>query len=282
MPVEPDPTPAGPARQPSARRRFALGVEYDGSGFSGWQRLNKPGEPERRDEPTVQAALEQALSFVAGETVEVVCAGRTDAGVHAAAQVVHFDGPAQRDPRGWVLGTTSRLPPAICVRWCVPVADDFHARFCARARRYRYSILNRPVRPALQRQYLSWERRPLDADAMHRAAQALVGEHDFSAFRTVHCQAPHARRDLQHICVSRAGEVVTVEVQANAFLHHMVRNIIGSLLPVGRGEQPEGWVGALLAGRDRTVAGPTAPSAGLVFLGPRYPAQWGLPAEVEL
>ncbi|KGM57188.1 tRNA pseudouridine synthase A [Lysobacter arseniciresistens ZS79] len=257
-------------------------MEYDGSGFSGWQRLNKPGEPGRRDEPTVQAALEQALSFVAGEAVEVVCAGRTDAGVHAAAQVVHFDGPARRDPRGWVLGTTSRLPPAICVRWCVPVADDFHARFCARARRYRYSILNRPVRPALQRQYLSWERRPLDADAMHRAAQALVGEHDFSAFRTVHCQAPHARRDLQHIDVSRAGEVVTIEVQANAFLHHMVRNIVGSLLPVGRGERPEGWVGELLTGRDRTAAGPTAPSAGLVFLGPRYPAQWGLPAEVEL
>ena len=257
-------------------------MEYDGSEFSGWQRLNKPGEPERRGEPTVQAALEQALSFVAGEGVEVVCAGRTDAGVHASAQVVHFDGPAQREARGWVLGTTSRLPPSVCVRWCVPVADDFHARFSARARRYRYSILNRAVRPALQRQYLSWERRPLDAGAMHRSAQALVGEHDFSAFRTVHCQAPHARRDLQFIAVERQGDVVTVEVQANAFLHHMVRNIVGSLLPVGRGEQPEEWLGDLLAGRDRSVAGPTAPSAGLVFLGPRYPAQWGLPAEVEL
>ena len=181
-----------------------------------------------------------------------------------------------------MLGTTSRLPAALCVRWCVPVAADFHARFSARARRYRYRILNRAVRPALQRQYLSWERRPLDAAAMHRAAQALVGEHDFSAFRTVHCQAPHARRELQEIRVRRDGDVVEVEVQANAFLHHMVRNIVGSLLPIGRGEQPEGWLAELLAGRDRTVAGPTAPADGLLFLGPRYPADCGLPAEVTL
>ncbi|WP_394537487.1 tRNA pseudouridine(38-40) synthase TruA [Lysobacter enzymogenes] len=268
-------------------RRYALGVEYDGSEFSGWQRLVRPGEPSRpehapRGEATVQTTLEQALSFVAGTGVEVVCAGRTDAGVHASCQVVHFDSPVEREPRGWVLGTTSRLPPSVCVRWCIPVAPDFHARFSARARRYRYRILNRPVRPALQRQYLSWERRPLDADAMHRAAQALLGENDFSAFRTVHCQAPHARRDLQYIAVRRDGDIVEMEVQANAFLHHMVRNIVGSLLPVGRGDRPEGWIAELLAGRDRTVAGPTAPSAGLVFVGPRYPAECQLPAEVCL
>lgn len=263
-------------------RRYALGVEYDGSEFSGWQRLVRPGEPDLRGEATVQTALETALSFVAGTGVDVVCAGRTDAGVHASCQVVHFDSPVERDPRGWVLGATSRLPPSVCVRWCVPVAADFHARFSARARRYRYRILNRPVRPALQRQYLSWERRPLDADAMHRAAQALLGENDFSAFRTVHCQAPHARRDLQHIAVRRDGDIVEMEVQANAFLHHMVRNIVGSLLPVGRGDRPEGWIAELLAGRDRTVAGPTAPSAGLVFVGPRYPAECQLPAEVSL
>lgn len=283
--VDPTPAPADAGVDPrpaTTTRRYALGIEYDGSEFSGWQRLNKRGAPERRHEPTVQAAVEEALSFVAGGTVDVVCAGRTDAGVHASAQVVHFDGPAGREPRAWVLGASSRLPPSVCVRWCVPVADDFHARFSARARRYRYSILNRPVRPALQRQYLSWERRPLDAGAMHRAAQALLGEHDFSAFRTVHCQAPHPRRHLHDIRVTRDGEVVAVEVQANAFLHHMVRNIVGSLLLVGRGEQPESWTGELLAGRDRTMAGPTAPSAGLVFLGPRYPAQWGLPREVEL
>ncbi|HEY0660940.1 MAG TPA: tRNA pseudouridine(38-40) synthase TruA [Lysobacter sp.] len=263
-----------------------MGVEYDGSGFSGWQRLSKPGEPDLRGEPTVQAAVEDALSFVAGTRIDTVCAGRTDAGVHAAGQVIHFDSPVERDPRGWVLGATSRLPPTVCALWCVPVASDFHARFSARARRYRYSILNRPVRPALHRQSLTWERRPLDADAMHRAAQALLGENDFSAFRTVHCQAPHARRELQQISVRREGDVVAMEVQANAFLHHMVRNIVGSLLMVGRGEQPEGWIADLLAGRDRTVAGPTAPSNGLVFLGPRYPAEtWsssGLPAEVLL
>jgi tRNA pseudouridine38-40 synthase len=262
--------------------RHALGVEYDGSGFSGWQRLQKPGEPDRRGEPTLQAAVEEALSFVAGGRIEVTCAGRTDAGVHAACQVVHFDTDVIRDPRGWVLGSTSRLPDAICALWCVPVSDGFSARFSARARRYRYRILNRPVRPALQRQYLSWERRPLDAGAMDRAAQALVGEHDFSAFRTVHCQAPHARRHLQHIRVLRSGEVVEVEVQANAFLHHMVRNIVGSLLLVGRGEQPEDWLAGLLAGRDRTLAGPTAPPDGLVFVGPRYPPECGLPAEVTL
>ena len=262
--------------------RYALGVEYDGSGYCGWQRLNRRDAPDRRAEPTLQDALEHALSFVAGQPLDTVCAGRTDAGVHAACQVVHFDSDAARTPRNWSLGTTSRLPPAICVLWCVPVADDFHARFSARARRYRYRILNRPVRPALQREYLTWERRPLDADAMHAAAQALVGLHDFSAFRTVHCQAPHARRDLQQIQVRRLGEVVEIEVQANAFLHHMVRNIVGSLLPVGRGEQSPGWIGALLAGRDRALAGPTAPSTGLVFVGPRYPAAWQLPAEVTL
>lgn len=266
----------------SQRQRYALGIEYDGSGFSGWQRLTRPGEPDLRGEPTVQAAVEEAVSFVAGSRIEVVCAGRTDAGVHASGQVVHFDSPVRRDPRGWTLGVTSRLPPAICVRWCVPVDPGFHARFSARSRRYSYRILNRPVRPALQRQYLSWERRPLDADAMHRAAQALVGENDFSAFRTVHCQAAHARRDLQDITVRRDGDIVEVQVQANAFLHHMVRNIVGSLLMVGRGERGEAWIGELLAGRDRTLAGPTAPSAGLVFLGPRYPAEWRLPAEVTL
>ncbi|MDQ3206283.1 MAG: tRNA pseudouridine(38-40) synthase TruA, partial [Pseudomonadota bacterium] len=230
----------------------------------------------------VQETLETALSFVAGAPTAVVCSGRTDSGVHASAQVVHFDGPAGRDARGWVLGTSSRLPPAVCVVWCVPVPDDFHARFSARARRYRYSILNRAVRPALHRQYLSWERRPLDAQAMHRAAQWLVGEHDFSAFRTVHCQAPHPRRDLHRIEVTRAGDVVAVEVQANAFLHHMVRNIVGSLLMVGRADRPEPWIAEVLGGRDRAFAGPTAPSAGLEFLGPRYPAQWQLPPEVTL
>ena len=258
--------------------RYALGVEYDGGDFLGWQRLVKPGEV---GEQTVQQALETALSFVANAQVDTVCAGRTDAGVHGVCNVVHFDSDAPRTPRSWMLGATSRLPPSVCIRWCVPVADDFHARFSAFARRYRYRILNRSVRPALGRQYLTWERLPLDAEAMHAAAQALVGEHDFSAFRTVHCQAPHARRDLQAIAVARTGDELVIEVRANAFLHHMVRNIVGSLLVVGRGERPPGWIAELLAGRDRTVAGPTAPATGLVFVGPLYPVRFGLPDEVS-
>lgn len=267
-------------------QRYAMGIEYDGTEFSGWQRLSPHGHPDPEGFVTLQATLESALSYVAGTPIETVCAGRTDAGVHASGQVVHFDSPVTREPRAWVLGTTSRLPPAMAALWCVPVPAEFHARFSARARRYRYRILNRMVRPALERQFLAWERRPLDADAMHRAAQALLGENDFSAFRTVHCQAPHAWRELQSISVHRDGDIVTVEVQANAFLHHMVRNIVGSLLAVGRGEQPEGWIGELLAGRDRTLAGPTAPPGGLVFLGPCYPAdavaRCGLPASVSL
>lgn len=259
--------------------RYALGVEYDGTGLHGWQRLGKPGTNAAM---TVQQLLETALSSVADTPVDTVCAGRTDAGVHARCQVVHFDSAARRDPRGWMLGATSRLPESVCVRWCVPVADDFHARFSARARRYCYRILNRPMRPAIGRHYLSWIRRPLDAAAMHSAAQALLGEHDFSAFRTVHCQAPHARRDLQRLTVEREGDEIRIDVQANAFLHHMVRNIVGSLLLVGQGEQPEHWIAGLLAGRDRTPAGPTAPPDGLVFVGPLYPGACGLPDEVTM
>jgi tRNA pseudouridine38-40 synthase len=163
-----------------------------------------------------------------------------------------------------------------------PVADEFHARFCARARRYRYRLLNRAIRPALDARFVAWERHPLDARAMHTAAQALLGEHDFSAFRTAQCQAPHPRRQMQEISVQRHGEEIAIEVQANAFLHHMVRNIVGSLILVGRGQHPVGWVGDLLRGRDRTLAGPTAAAAGLTFLGPRYPREWDLPESVSL
>lgn len=254
--------------------RIAMGIEYDGSGFLGWQRLSH-GE-------SVQGAVEQALGFVANTAVDVMCSGRTDSGVHARCQVVHFDASVRRDMRGWVLGANTRLPPTVAVLWAMPVPDDFHARYSARARRYRYRILNRPVRAALARQFVAWERLPLDHAAMHRAAQALVGEHDFSAFRAIQCQARHARRHLQEITVTREDDQVVIEVQANAFLHHMVRNIVGSLVPVGRGERPEHWIAELLAGRDRVVAGPTAPASGLTFLGPRYPAEWGLPAAVCL
>ncbi len=188
--------------------RLALGVEYDGSGFSGWQRLSASGS--REPDGSLQTALETALSKVADVRIDTVCAGRTDAGVHGQCQVVHFDTEVQRDARGWILGTTAYLPPAMAVRWCVPVADEFNARFSARARRYRYRILNRSARPGLQRQYLGWERMPLDADVMHEAAQALLGERDFSAFRSVQCQATHARREMQDILVAREGDEVVI------------------------------------------------------------------------
>jgi tRNA pseudouridine38-40 synthase len=254
--------------------RYALGIEYDGSDFLGWQRL--------RHGHTVQAVLEDALGRIANQPVAVVCAGRTDSGVHAACQVVHFDSDADRDARAWTLGANSLLPASVAVRWAQPVDPAFHARYAARARRYRYRILNRPVRAALEARYVTWERRPLDAGRMHAAAQALLGEHDFSAFRTRQCQARHPRRQMQQVSARRDGDEVVVEVQANAFLHHMVRNIVGSLLPIGRGERPIEWLAQLLDGRDRDVAGPTAPSNGLCFIGPRYPTDWNLPAEVTL
>jgi tRNA pseudouridine38-40 synthase len=254
--------------------RIALGIEYDGTDFLGWQRLSHGR--------SVQAAIEAALSFVAAHPVDVTCAGRTDAGVHARCQVVHFDSNAVRSERGWALGANSHLPPSIAVLWARPVADDFHARYGARARRYRYLILNRPIRPALDARRVAWERVPLDIGAMHRAAQALIGEHDFTAFRTVACQARSPSRNVREIAIARDGDEISIEIEANAFLHHMVRNIVGSLLPIGRGEQPESWLAELLAGRDRAKAGPTAPAAGLTFIGPRYPADWNLPAEVTL
>lgn len=254
--------------------RYALGIEYDGSAFLGWQRLSHGA--------SVQGAVEVALASILQHEVDAVCAGRTDAGVHATQQVVHLETDVERPLRAFVEGTNTRLPPSVRVLWAQPIDAAFHARHSARARRYRYRLLNRRVRPALMREHLSWEPRPLDAEAMHRGAQALLGENDFSAFRTAQCQARHPMRDLQTISVHREEEQVIVEVQANAFLHHMVRNIVGSLMVVGRGERPESWIAELLAGRDRTVAGPTAPAAGLTFLGPCYPRIWGLPEVVSL
>jgi tRNA pseudouridine38-40 synthase len=254
--------------------RIALGIEYDGTDFFGWQRLNHG--------KSVQAEVENALSFVADESVEVICAGRTDSGVHARCQVIHFDTSAQRSERGWTLGANSRLPSSVAVRWAKPVADDFHARFSARARCYRYLILNRAVRPALEARFISWERVSLDALAMHDATQALLGEHDFSAFRTIACQARSPVRSVHAISVMREGDRIAIEIQANAFLHHMVRNIVGSLLPIGRGEQASKWMAELLAGRDRSVAGPTAPPQGLTFLRPLYPAEYRLPDEATM
>lgn len=249
--------------------RYALGIEYDGSAFHGWQA--------QRQEPTIQGCLEAALTRVADHPVRVTCCGRTDTGVHAVCQVAHFDTPAQRSGRSWILGANSHLPPGISILWLREVDENFHARFSAFARSYRYRILNRWVRPALDAKHVSWCRKPLDAEMMHLAAQALLGEHDFSAFRAASCQARHALREIHDLSVTRIENEVRIEVTANGFLYHMVRNIAGSLMSIGHKEKPVTWMQALLLSRDRTLAAPTAAAEGLYLVGARYPAQYQLP-----
>lgn len=249
--------------------RFALGLEYNGAGYAGWQ--SQPGRS------TIQDAVETALSRVADHPVKVVCAGRTDAGVHATGQVVHFDSDARRTLWSWVLGANANLPRAVSVNWAHPVADDFHARFSARARSYRYMLLNRPTRPGLDSDRVAWTHRELDVARMHAAAQGILGEHDFSAFRAQACQARTPVRDLQCLDVRRDGDLVVFEVRANAFLHHMVRNLVGCLTAIGTGDREPGWLRAVLDGRDRTVAGATASPAGLYLVAVRYDADHGLP-----
>lgn len=251
--------------------RVALGVQYDGSGFRGWQ-AQQPGTR------TVQTALEQALAKVANHPVRVVCAGRTDAGVHGLGQVAHFDTTAVRSQRAWVLGGNAHLPLDVSLNWARETPEDFHARFSALARRYRYVILNRAQRSALWRQRAAWHYRPLDAERMHRAGQALIGEHDFSAFRAAECQARHPIRAVHAISVRRYGDSVVLDVQANAFLHHMVRNIAGVLMAIGAGDRPLEWAQQVLEQRDRTQAGVTAPAEGLYLLAVQYPERFGLPA----
>lgn len=251
--------------------RYAMGLEYDGSRFLGWQIQSR--------EPTVQGCVERAVSRVADRPVRVTCCGRTDTGVHALCQVAHFDSDAERPERAWILGLNSNLPSGVSVLWIRAVDESFHARFSAFARSYRYCVLNRWIRPALDATRVSWCRRPLDADKMNRAAQALRGEHDFTSFRAGACQARHAVREIHEISVRRSGDQVILEVAANGFLYHMVRNIAGSLLQVGLGERDGAWIGELLAARDRSRAAPTAAPEGLYFVGARYPAQFGLPAE---
>ncbi|MCZ8130354.1 MAG: tRNA pseudouridine(38-40) synthase TruA [Steroidobacteraceae bacterium] len=249
--------------------RLAIGVEYAGTAYSGWQRQDSA--------PSVQGELERALGAVAAHPVEISCAGRTDGGVHALGQVAHFETAAVRPMRGWALGANTHLPPDVAVLWATEVADDFHARFSALARTYRYVILNRTTRPAVWRDRCCWWHPPLDAERMNEAAQAFVGKHDFSAFRAAECQSRAPVRRLDRIAVNRDGDRVVLEVTANAFLHHMVRNLVGTLLEVGEGTRPVDWPAAVLAGRDRRAAGPTAPAAGLYFLRVDYPARFGLP-----
>jgi tRNA pseudouridine38-40 synthase len=250
--------------------RLALGIEYDGTAFAGWQFQGHAR--------TVQGELQAALGRVANHPVELVAAGRTDAGVHALHMVAHLETPAVRPLHGWVLGANTNASDEITVLWARAVADDFHARHSATARTYVYRIGTGPVRPAIERHRVGWVRHPLDEERMHAAAQALVGRHDFSAFRASECQSPTPVRDLQHIEVRGDGTGIAIAVRANAFLHHMVRNIVGSLVLVGRGERSVEWLGEVLQNRDRTRAGPTAPPQGLYFAGPEYPARFGLPS----
>jgi tRNA pseudouridine38-40 synthase len=250
--------------------RIACGVEYDGGRFAGWQR-------QARGTPSVQAAVEQALSRVANHPVEVVCAGRTDSGVHATTQVFHFDVHVRRPEKAWVMGANTALPADVALRWARAVPDSFHARYSARQRRYRYVILEGWDRPALWRQRAAWEHARLDIAAMQDAGARLVGEHDFSAFRSAACQARHAWRRLEAVEVERRGRAVLIDVVGNAFLHNMVRIIAGVLMAIGRGDQTPVWVDHLLAVGDRTQAGMTAPARGLYFIGPVYPPEFGLP-----
>ncbi|MCL2657431.1 MAG: tRNA pseudouridine(38-40) synthase TruA [Betaproteobacteria bacterium] len=249
--------------------KIALGLEYDGSRFAGWQ--------SQREQRTVQDVLETALTCIAAKPVRTHCAGRTDAGVHAAVQVVHFETDVNRPISAWVRGVNALLPDAVAVKWAVEAVPDFHARFSTRARGYRYLLLNRPVRPGLLAGKIGWFHRALDAEKMAFAAQALVGAHDFSSFRAAACQAASPVKTLTSASVTRVGELITFEFEANAFLHHMVRNMLGALVAIGKGSRPPEWIGELLALRDRKLAAPTFPPDGLYLSMIEYPDGLGLP-----
>ena len=259
--------------------RIALGVEYDGSPFFGWQ--------SQADGLTVQDMLQQALRRIAGEQnagehdssgpISVIAAGRTDTGVHAIEQVVHFDTVVERPLSAWVRGVNALLPESIAVRWAHPVPDEFHARFSAHGRSYRYLLLNRAVRPAINARRTGWFHAPLDIDAMQAAALYLLGRHDFSAFRAAQCQAKSPVRHLQQLDIQRHGELLVFDLSADAFLHHMVRNIVGCLVYVGKGKHPPSWLADVLAGRERSLAAPTFSPDGLYLRRITYDGKWGLP-----
>ena len=249
--------------------RVVLGLEYCGLGFCGWQsQLQGCG---------VQDALETAVSIIAGVKIGVIAAGRTDTGVHAAFQVVHFDTTVERPLTAWVRGVNSHLPPGVAVLWAHEVSDDFHARFAANQRGYRYVLLNHAVRPGLNHGLIGWYHRPLDVDAMNRAAALLIGQHDFSAFRAAACQAKSPSKDLRRVQVERRGDYLLCDFLADGFLHHMVRNLMGCLIQVGAGYQTPEWVQTVLQSRDRSLAAPTFDAAGLYLTHIRYPAHFALP-----
>lgn len=249
--------------------RMALGIEYFGRNFRGWQSQAGGG--------TVQDALESALAAIAGGPVATLCAGRTDAGVHATQQVVHFDVSVDRPLSAWVRGVNAHLPDGVAVRWAQPVSDEFHARFSAQGRRYRYLLLNRPQRPGLWQGRVGWFHLPLDLAAMQDACGRLPGEHDFSAFRAAQCQAKSPVKTMYAASVRQCGALLVFDFAASAFLHHMVRNLVGALVHVGKGAQSPDWMDALLRMRDRTLAAPTFSPDGLYFRGPIYDPVWELP-----
>lgn len=251
--------------------RIAIGLEYDGSAFHGWQ-SQTGGE-------TVQDVLEAALAAIAGHAVRAHCAGRTDAGVHATGQVAHFDSLKVRPLSAWVRGVNAHLPKQVAILWAHPVSSEFHARFSARTRRYRYELLNRPTRPGLLDAHVGWYHRPLDVGAMARASRVLIGRHDFSAFRCAQCQAKSPIKTLHRLDIHQVGERISFHLEADGFLHHMVRNIVGALVYVGKGTHPPAWVGEVLAGRDRARAAPTFEACGLYFAGVDYDPVWQLKVE---
>ncbi len=249
--------------------RIALGLEYNGAAFQGWQT-----QPQGTG---VQDVVETALAQLAGHTVATICAGRTDAGVHATGQVVHFDTDVQRPLQAWVRGVNAHLPSSVAVLWACVVSEEFHARFGATARRYDYWLLNAPVRPVVLFERVGWVFRALDIGAMRNAAAALVGTHDFSAFRSSQCQAQSPVRQVHLLEVAQRGRYVHLRIEANAFLHHMVRNVVGALVDVGTGRQPVGWVGELLQSRDRTTGSATFGAQGLYLTAVRYDARFNVP-----
>jgi tRNA pseudouridine38-40 synthase len=250
--------------------RYAAQIEYDGTSFAGWQYQDHAR--------TVQQVVEAAFSQVADHAVKVVCSGRTDAGVHAIGQVIHFDSEAIRPEKAWVFGANTHLPRDVSVRWIRPVPDRFSARFSALARQYRYVVFNHRLRPTLWRNRVAWYHWPVDVGPMQQAAQHLVGEHDFSSFRAAGCQSRTPMRRVDSIRVMREGDYVYLDLRANAFLHHMVRNIVGSLLRVGRGEHSADWIQEVLLARDRRLAGVTAPAEGLYFVHVEYAPELDFPA----
>jgi tRNA pseudouridine38-40 synthase len=251
--------------------RYAVGVEYDGTSFHGWQIQDGVR--------TVQEQIQQALSVVANHPVKVQCAGRTDTGVHAFGQVVHFDSDSKRSDRNWLLGTNVNLPGDVNVNWIKQMPGDFHARFSAISRSYRYVIYNGFTRSSIWRDRAVWERRSLDLSLMQTAAQSLIGTHDFSSFRAVGCQAKSPVRTISRLELSQQGDIISLELEANAFLHHMVRNIAGVLIAIGCGDRQVAWAKQVLEHRDRTLGGVTAPPQGLYLTGVGYPAQYEIPQQ---